>query len=211
MARRIVPISTEFPYHVSARCNNREWFRIPLKDVWAIMEDYLIFVHRNYDFEILSFVLMANHFHLLVRTPEGNLSEGMNYFMRETSRQIGYESKRINHIYKGRFHRSLITNPHYFLHAYKYVYRNPVEVGIVDCVTKYPYSTLNRKLGLNPSYIPLVEDDTLWGSFESTLEWLNTTPLREHFETVRKALRRKEFSLGKTKNRSPHTLERNRY
>ncbi len=164
------------------------------------MEDYLSFLYFAYKFEILSFVLMSNHFHLLVRTPLGNLSEGMNYFMRETSKQIGRQSQRINQIYGGRFHRSIITKNHYFMHAYKYVYRNPVEAGITDSVTQYQFSTLNRKLGLNPCYIPIAEDPILFDDVDETLRWLNTAPDPESYETIKKAFHKKIFKLERRKH-----------
>jgi putative transposase len=208
MPRKNVPVSSEFPYSINARCINKEWFQIPLEDVWDIMEDYLYFLHIGFGFKIKSFVLMSNHFHLIAQAPLNNLSEGMRYFMRETSRQIGKKANRINQVYGSRFYRSLITKNHHYLHAYKYVYRNPIEAGLSNCVTSYPYSTLNRLVGKGPLNIPIEYDHILFDSFDSTIAWLNQSPSLENHEAVRKAMRKTEFSFATdSKTKKVHILE----
>jgi len=196
MPRLIVPPSNEFPYHVTARCINREWFRIPMDQVWSLMEDYLFFISKAYKVEILAFVLMNNHFHLLVVCPEGNLAEAMNYFMRETSRRIGEMAGRINQTYGGRFHRSLVKDPHYFNHVYKYVYRNPVEAGICARPEDYPYSTLYGLVGKRKLNFDMAYDSTLFFSYESTLRWLNEAPAAEETLMVANALRKTVFKFA---------------
>jgi putative transposase len=212
MARIQTIINTTFPYHISARCNNKEWFKLPLEEVWSIMENNLFLLHHGFGFQIHSFVLMSNHFHLIARTPNGNISKGMNYFMTRTSRQIGIETKRINQIYGSRYHKTLINNPLYYLHAYKYVYRNPVEAGIVKDVCAYPFSTLHGLVGLRNLFTPLCCDDTLFDDFEGTLKWLNTKPAEANREEVRKALRKNTFALPNCRNtKKPSRLESIRY
>lgn len=213
MPRKKVPLSPDHYYSITARCINKEWFSIPLSEVWKIMEDYLYFVSFGFNFKIKSFVLMSNHFHLILQAPDGNLSEGMRYFMRETSRQIGRESGRINQVYGSRFYRSMITSYHYYMHAYKYVYRNPVEAGICSSVVDYPYSTLNRILGRGILHIPLVQDEILFGSdLNLTLDWLETAPKPEEYESVRKALKKGIFSLPRDPiTKKKNTLEYTRY
>jgi REP element-mobilizing transposase RayT len=65
-------------------------------------------INRAYKAEIHAFVLMSNHFHLVVSFPENNMSEAMNYFMRETSRMISRDAGRINQTYGSRYFRSII-------------------------------------------------------------------------------------------------------
>jgi len=60
-----------------------------------------------------------------------NLSPAMQFFMREVSKQIGRHSGRINRLWGSPFFSSVISSPHYFLHAYKYTYRNPVAAAVV--------------------------------------------------------------------------------
>lgn len=202
------------PYHLAARSNNRDWFAIPLSQVWTIFCDYLWFVHHAHKVRIHSFVLMHNHFHLIASFPDGNLSSAMNYLMRETSRVLAFESQRINHVYGARVFRSCLGSNHYFEHAYKYVYRNPVEAGLCQRVEEYPFSTLSGLLGQHRLQVPVEQDALLFDAqnFRSHLEWLNTAPSIEDRNAVGAALRRAQFKLpnGKTTNRmSP--LEDMRY
>lgn len=212
MPRKYIPTTSSFPYHITARTVNREHFKIPLEDVWSILNDYLYFLKKAYEFNIHQFVLMPNHFHLNISAPLLNLSEGMNYFMRETSKHLGREANRINQVYGGRFHRCLIDNPIYYLHAYKYVYRNPVEAKLITRVEDYPYSTLSGLIGNSKLIIPIQYDDTLFSNFEKTLDWLNSKPQDAHREAVRLALKKSRFSFAKDKiSKRPHSLESSLY
>ena len=192
-----------YPYHVSARCINKEWFKVPLFEVWEIVGNNLFFISHAYKIKVHAFVLMSNHFHLLISTPEANLCEAMAYFMRESSRAIARCAGRINQTFGGRYHSSLITKESYFLNAYKYIYRNPVEAGLVPLVEDYEFSTLKGILGFSKLIIPVIEDTLLFecsNSVESHLLWLNHAPDPDHLDAVRKALRRREFQYGKDKN-----------
>jgi hypothetical protein len=165
-------------------------------------------MHFAFNVRIHAFVLMSNHFHMIARTPEANLSQAMKYFMRETSREITYGSDRINMTYGGRFHRSLIGSPLYYLHAYKYLYRNPVMAGLCSRVEDYKYSSIPGLLGERWLDVPVSEDHN-WESLHSraeTLLWLNHKPPSEDTELVRLALKKSIFKLSKIENR-PSSLE----
>lgn len=210
MGRQIFSNHTEFPYHVTARCINRDWFSLDKDIVWEIMTRHLYFINLAFNLRIHAFVLMTNHFHLIVRTPDANLSQAMRYFMRETSRELTFVSGRINQTYGSRFHRSLITHPLYYMHAYKYLYRNPVTAGLCSRVEEYPYSSIPGLLGERWLDVPISEDDS-WGSLvarEKTLQWLNAAPDRESMEEVRLALKKPVFKLTPI-NKYPSHLENN--
>ncbi len=176
------------------------------------MSDYLFFIHHAYGAEILSFVLMDNHFHLIAKFPENNMAEATQYFMRETSRSIARRSRRLNHVYGGRIFRSRIQSEQYLYHAYKYVYRNPVEANLAGGAEDYRYSTLRGKLGLERLTIPICEDVVLFSNeTASILNWLNDRPVEKDFHDLGKALRRREMRFAPTKSRKPHRLETGRY
>lgn len=208
MARQNVPEQSVYPYHLTARTNNKEWFELPLDQVWQIFEEQLFFLSHGFNFEIHGFVLMNNHFHLLVKTPKSNLSQGMQWFMRETSRQINREANRINRVWGSRYFRSMIQNYHYYTHAYKYIYHNPVQAGLTKTALEYKYSSLQRLLGLRHLAFP-VYDTTLWDTnIDSYLNWLNKKPYEDNWNTVKKSLTRPIFSLPKCrKTKRDHSLE----
>ena len=188
--------NSEFPYHVGGRCINRDWFRLPMESVWQIFEDYLYLSHLRDGLQVHAFVLMTNHFHLIASTPQSDLGKCMQYFLTNVSREITRMSGRINQTFGGPYHPSSIVSPNYYLHAYKYVYRNPVEAGLSERVEDYPFSTIAGLLGKRRMAVPMLEDSTLVTNFEGTLEWLNEGYRVGHREQVRKALRKPEFELS---------------
>lgn len=196
MPRKIVPIVVNEPYHISARCINKEWFELPLQTVWSIMEDYLFILHHGFNVRIHSFVLMSNHFHLIVTPTLPNLSSAMLYFMRETSKEISRLTGRINQTYGNRNHKTWIGNYYYFLNSYKYVYQNPIRAGISSTVQSYPYSTLHGLLGNSKLIVPIDEDLLFQPNLDSTvLNWLNRKVENDHANQIKMALRGPLFEL----------------
>jgi putative transposase len=201
-----------FPYHITARCINKEWFDIPISEVWEILSEYLFFIHHVFNIKIHSFVLMNNHFHLILSTPESNLSQAMNYFMRETSKQLGLSSRRINQIYGGPYFWSVLKSEVYYGHAYKYVYRNPVEGGLCLKVEDYLFSTLHSLVGKSKTIIPVLEDTLLFSDVESQISWLNKNyKIDSYKQDIKNALRKREFQFGKDRDRNSSVLEQNFY
>lgn len=208
MPRAPTLLQSEYPYNIGGRCVNREWFGLPLETVWEIMSEQLYYLHHAYDVKIHSFVLMSNHFHLMLTTPKANLSEAMQRFMRESARNISKPAARINYVFGGPYFRTMIRSNHHFLHAYKYNYANPVKAKVCARAEDYPFSTLHGLLGRSRLIIPIEEDQTLFSNLEGTLEWINLEPPEEDWQAVRKALRRREFTLGKV-DKAAHPLEIN--
>jgi len=206
MARKPTILQSEFPYNVSARCINRDWFSIPMTDVWKIFCDQLYFIHYAYDVQIHAFVLMANHFHLIISTPQANISAAMKWFMQETSRHLAGTGGRINLTYGDRYFKCIMESHHYYLNAYKYLYHNPIKAGICTNILDYPFSSLQGLLGKDPMHFPVIEDTTLFSGVDSTIEWLNQKPLEQNWDAVRTALRKRIFRLPRI-NKRLHDLE----
>lgn len=206
MGRNRFICHTELPYHITARCINRDWFSVEPENVWRVMATHLHFIHLAFGIRIHAFVLMSNHFHLIASAPNGNLSEAMRFFMSESGRDLRTFSERINVTYGSRFHRSLLSNQLYYQHAYKYLYRNPVMAGLCERVEDYRYSTLRSLLGLEKMEVPVCDDThwETWGSRFATLEWLNTDPGHEDWEKIQKGLRRSVFKISPYKSRPSH-------
>jgi len=205
-------MNTILPVSLGARCINKDWFGMSMDEVWSVMEDYLHFISHAYDIRIHLFVLMSNHYHMVARAPQNNMPAAMQYFQTETSRRITKAAGRINHLWRQKYFRSIIGGTRYYLHAYKYFYRNPVEAKICERVQDYPYSTLHGLLGHKKLIIPVCSDDTLFAGVDDTLAWLNTPPEKGHSEIIRKALRRREFKLPRDpKKAGRHPLEDEKY
>jgi putative transposase len=208
MARGFRKLSSQFPIHIGARSNNRDSFPLPMEEMWQILTDLLFVANKHFEMGTLSFLLMPNHFHLIGYDPEAKMPEAMEWFMRETSREIGRRSGQINKIWGGPYFSSIIKSPLYFLHAYKYVYRNPVKADLCRSVLDYPYSTLQMLLGSNHGILPNMSDETLFNDLEETLKWLDQPFDHVEDESIKRALRKKEFKLRKhPDSRNPLLLE----
>src|SRR5690606_37384226 len=123
---------------------------------WEAFDEVLRKTVENYGIHIHCFVLMSNHLHLGVTTPYGNLDAAMRYLLTEVNRRIRKISGRINHIFGGRYKRSVVTDPVHWAYVYKYIHRNPVKAGICERAEQYPYSTLRKSIH-HQSTIPIVE------------------------------------------------------
>src|SRR4051794_13448330 len=126
MTRPRLVRTSDFPYHVSARTNNKDWFYVPQEQCWNFFSEVLCKLTEIYGVHLHSFVLMSNHCHLTLSTPRLNLDLAMRYLFTEVSRRIAQHSGRINHIFGGRYKSSVMINPMGWAYVYKYVYRNPV-------------------------------------------------------------------------------------
>lgn len=145
MPRKPIERSNENYYHITARSNNKEYFYLPILNVWDIMTEKLAKLQSNYRIKIAAFVLMNNHFHMLILTPIEDIDRIMYFFIKEVTLEIQKCTGRINKIFGSRYKGSMITSYSYLMNVYKYIYRNPVEVGIKKRAEQYPYSTLFHK------------------------------------------------------------------
>ncbi len=195
MPRKPLVRSNERPYHIVARCNNKEWYNLPLSKIWEIYSSCICEVNEKQGFETLAFVLMNNHFHWIVRTPKNDIDVGMRLFMLNSSLKIGKQAGRINRIYGSRCKPSIILTDDYLWAAIKYVYRNPVKAGVCKNIEEYPWSTFHTKSGIS-----IVKDYEV-NSDENLLSWLNEAPEEKFEQEFSKALKKVVLKLA----RDPHT------
>jgi REP element-mobilizing transposase RayT len=208
MPRPKTILQSEYPYHITARCINQEWFQIPIDRVWKILCEEATRTTKELHLQIHSFVLMSNHFHLIASTPQSNISQCMHQFMSRSSRRLTKEGNRINQTFSGRHYKCILHCQNYYLNAYKYNYRNPVTAGICDLVQQYPYSTLHGLTRQSDLMIPLCEDSTFISNPKGTLDWLNTPPDLLKLEGVRYGLKHQFFKSKKsTKDNKPLILD----
>jgi putative transposase len=184
---------TEFPYHITARTNNGAPFPCTLSEAWNIYVNALWFYSRIYETRILAFVLMNNHYHLLMTTPKGNLPEFMQPFMKSSSDEIREINNVENHLYGGSYYSSLIGQQNYFQNVLKYIYQNPVRAKGCDSVLDYEFSTLPSFLGQKKLEIPIFDDFNFFESLDSNLKWLDQKPNEADIMFIKKGLALQEF------------------
>lgn len=190
-------LQSEYPYHVTMRTNNKVNFEVDLDLLWEYICDQLLFCSHAFKIEIHNFVLMSNHYHMMIRTPDANLDKFMRHFNRELSREITYKTGCINHKFGGRYHASVIDDLNYYSTAYKYVYRNPMQAGVCSSVQNYKYSSLEFILCKQAYRFPVFDSyfDSI-NSYEQNLSWLNTSFSEIEYFNIKSALKSPYFTLS---------------
>jgi len=137
------PLRIEFPgalYHVVSRGNERK--PIVRDDVDREKRlDWLRRTVETYGWRLHAFVLMTNHEHLFVETPEPNLSAGMQYLGGSYTSYFNRRHRRSGHLFQGRFRGHLIEEEGYFLEVSRYIHLNPVRAKRVERPEDYRWSS----------------------------------------------------------------------
>lgn len=90
---------------------------------------------------------MGNHYHLLIETIDGNLSQGMRHLNGVYSQGFNYRHERVGHVFQGRFKSIIIDRDNYLLEVSRYVALNPVRAAVVENPRKYAWSSYNATAG----------------------------------------------------------------
>jgi REP element-mobilizing transposase RayT len=147
------PLRIEFPgalYHLTSRGNAREPIFLDDEDRHAFL-DRLGEVVESHHWDCHCYCLMTNHFHLLVETPEPNLSRGMRRLNGQYSQQFNRRHDRVGHVLQGRFKGILVERETHLLELARYVVLNPVRAGMCASAEDYPWSSLRATLGMGPA------------------------------------------------------------
>ena len=188
-------LQSDFPYHVTSRTVNKDSFHVDMDLLWKFVSRRLHFCSFAFQIEIHAFVLMKNHYHLIVRTPNSNLSQFMCYFNRELSKELNRVTGRINQNFGNRYYASLVKNPRYYLTLYRYVYRNPVEAGACLKAENYQFSSLRQVLGSTKMEFPIFDFPIIDSNSLKNLDWLNESYGTEEKSRIRQSLKKAIFVL----------------
>jgi len=146
------PIRIEYAgawYHITCRGNERRVIfgdDDDRKSLLEMLEQGL----ELYRIEVHAYVLMENHFHLILRTCEANLQKFMQRFNTSYTMYFNRKYKRSGHLYQGRYKALLVDADNYLLELSRYVHLNPVRIKehadksmeeIVDVLRQYEWSS----------------------------------------------------------------------
>ena len=147
------PLRIEYPgalYHVTSRGNARDRIfqddqdkRAFLSVLGSVIEKYHWFCH--------AYCLMDNHYHLLVETPDGNLSRGMRQLNGVYTEKFNTTHKRPGHIFQGRYKAILVDKDSYLLELNRYIVLNPVRAHLVERPEDWVWSSYCATGGLSES------------------------------------------------------------
>ncbi len=107
---------------------------------------------------------MNNHYHLIIETPDGNLSKGMRQLNGVYTQLFNRRHKRVGHIFQGRYKAILIQKESHLLEVCRYVVLNPVSAKIVDTPREWKWSSYRATLGIEKPH-PCLTVDWILGQF----------------------------------------------
>ena len=143
------PLRLEFAgalYHVTSRGDRRE----------AIYEDdddrltFLSVLERvcdTYNWVCYAYCLMDNHYHLLIETPDSNLSKGMRQLNGMYTQTFNRMNNRVGHVFQGRYKAILVEKDSYLLELSRYIVLNPVRANMVRSAKEWPWSSYRSTVG----------------------------------------------------------------
>ena len=127
-------------YHVMSRGNEGRLIHSDEEDREMFLS-LLGEMSERFEIEIHSWVLMSNHYHLLLQTRQANLSRGMQWFGATYTRRFNLKHRRVGHLFQGRFKSLLVENDSYLLRLSCYIHRNPLRAKIVKRLASYDWSS----------------------------------------------------------------------
>jgi REP element-mobilizing transposase RayT len=148
-------------YHVMARGNGGDV-------VFVTDDDRKTFLHRlgqvceSHGWRVHAWVLMDNHFHLLLETPQPNLVSGMKWLLSAYSQGWNRARMRRGHVFQGRYKAVPVNatdvDPHYFKALADYIHLNPARAGLAGgkrgALLNYPWSSLrSHHKGNGPAWL----------------------------------------------------------
>lgn len=143
------PLRVEFPgafYHVTSRGNERKAVFQSTRDREKFLS-YLESAHDRYGAVIHVYCLMENHYHLLLETPRGNLSQILHHINGAYTTYFNIKRKRSGHLFQGRFKGILVERDAYCKELSRYIHLNPVRAGLVKSPSEYGWSSYRYYIG----------------------------------------------------------------
>lgn len=143
------PLRIEYPgavYHLTSRGNARADIFVDDTD----REKFLSVAEKvvaRYKWLCHAYCLMDNHYHLLIETLDGNLSEGMRLLNGIYTQTFNRRHDRVGHVFQGRFKAVIVEKESHLLELCRYIVLNPVRAGMVPTPQKWCWSSYRATCG----------------------------------------------------------------
>ena len=132
-------------YHVTSRGDRREdiFHDDTDRELWL---GTLAQCCERFNWAIHAWCQMSNHYHLIVETPEGNLSAGMRQLNGVYTQLVNRRHGRVGHVFQGRYKAIIVDRDSYLLELCRYVVLNPVRAGMVKHVRQWKWSAYHATI-----------------------------------------------------------------
>lgn len=160
-------------YHVTARGSERGKIFFSKRD-YEKFKEYLAEAQEKHSFILHSYVLMTNHYHLILETPEKNLSRIMHHINSSYTTYTNIKRKRSGHLFQGRYKAIVVDKDNYLMELSRYLHLNPVRANMTQRPEEYPYSSYRTMV--SDAGDKLVTTSTILGMMAN-----NTKDARERY------------------------------
>jgi REP element-mobilizing transposase RayT len=143
------PLRIEYPgavYHITARGNAQQDIFLDESD-YLEMLNVLCWVVKRFNWLLHAYCLMGNHYHLLIETPDGNLSAGMRQLNGVYTQRFNRRHSRAGHVMQGRYKSILVEKETYLLELSRYIVLNPVRAVMVKKPEQWRWSSYRKTAG----------------------------------------------------------------
>jgi putative transposase len=133
-------------YHVTSRGDGRE-------DIFLSDADRLVWLEilgqvcNRFNWVCHAYCQMTNHYHLVIETPDANLSKGMRQLNGVYTQRFNRSHQRVGHVFQGRYKAILVEMDSYLLELARYVVLNPLRAKMVRRVEQWPWSSYAATCG----------------------------------------------------------------
>jgi len=163
------PLRIEYPgavYHITSRGNEKKPIFKDERDR-KIFLDTLFQVDMRYNWLCHAYCLMNNHYHLIIETPDGNLSAGMRQLNGVYTQAFNKRHNRVGHLFQGRYKAILIQKDSHLLEVCRYVVLNPVRAKAVKKPEQWKWSSYQATAGIEKPH-PCLTTEWILNQFGST-------------------------------------------
>ncbi|MDT8403638.1 REP-associated tyrosine transposase [Sulfuriflexus sp.] len=143
------PLRIEFAgalYHITSRGDRQEEVYLDDTDRLTFLE-ILGDVCDRFNWHVHAYCLMSNHYHLLVETPDANLSLGMRQLNGVYTQRTNRRHHRVGHVFQGRYTAIIVQKESYLLELARYIVLNPVRARMVHSAREWPWSSYRATTG----------------------------------------------------------------
>jgi putative transposase len=140
-------------YHITSRGNARKPIFKDDDDRSRFLE-LLRQVNDRYNGLCHAYCLMSNHYHLVIETPDGNLSKGMRQLNGVYTQSFNRKHRRVGHIFQGRYKAILIDKESHLLEVCRYVVLNPARARLVSDPEAWQWSSYRSTAGALTGHLP---------------------------------------------------------
>lgn len=144
-------------YHITSRGNEKKDIFKDERDRETLL-DILHRVNKRYNWICHAYCLMDTHYHLLIETPDGNVSRGMRQLNGVYTQAFNRRYQRSGHLFQGRFKAILVEKDTHLLEASRYIVLNAVRAGAVEKPGDWPWSSYRATAGMKRPHPSLREE-----------------------------------------------------